>query len=383
MTTIGAVSFPHPEPQRSAAHPAMPPEVSLKADPTPPVVADQLAATVAVGDAKPEPPTSVIRLYTTYGTDQSVTLKGRVLENDPVSKARPGDSRLTNLIRNLSFLEPDEEKRVWVEVAFQGQTVRTLTDRDGMFEVGLSGFKPLAPGYHAFTARLVPGQDRTAKEATGKVVVQPQKDATLGIVSDVDDTIQYTHVSSKWEAAKTLLSGNETTIKHVPGMATLYQELDMAIDGKKDGDITYLSGSPVNYADRIDRFLKDRGFPEGPVQLKNLGLRKGEDHPFKQDDYKLKHLRTLLETYPDKPFILFGDSSEKDPEIYKTLAQEFPGRIQGIYIHHVNGESPKAQRFQGTQLISSGLDAARDLERKGLLSAAAVERVQQSITQGR
>jgi len=382
MTSIGAVSFHPPEPQRSEMRPVSPVPPPSPQPAASSVPADQLA-TATVAGAKPEPPTSVIRLYTTYGTEQAVTLKGRVLENDPVSKARPGDSQLTNLIRNLSFLESDEEKRVWVDVSFQGQTVRTLTDRDGMFEVGLAGFKPLTPGYHAFTARLASGQERTAKEATGKVVIQPQQDTTLGVVSDIDDTIQYSNVSSKWEAAKTLLLGNETTLKHVPGMATLYQELDLAVDGQKDGDISYLSGSPVNYANRIDRFLKDRGFPAGPVQLKNMGLREGEDHPLKQDDYKLQHLRTLLETYPDKPFILFGDSSEKDPEIYKALAQEFPGRIQAIYIHHVNGESPQAKRFQGTQLISSGLDAARDLERQGILSASAVERVRQAIAQGR
>ena len=330
---------------------------------------------------KGSPEKDIIKIYTTYGTEKQVTLRGRVLLDKHPSAAKPSDSYFTNLVRNFGFLDSDEIRHAEVDVRFAGQTIRATTDRDGLFEIKLDLKDCLATGFHPVEAQLIPDPERAlnAPLARGMVIIQNEHESSFGVISDVDDTIQYSHVSSKWEAFKTLLLGNETTLKEVPGMAALYQALDQANDGAVDGDITYLSGSPMNYVGRVENFLAAHDFPEGPIQLKNFGFREGEDNPFKQTDYKLNHLREVFDTYPQKSFLLFGDSGEKDPEIYRQIATEYPGRVQAILIHHVTSDAENDPRYQGLTVIKSGLDAAKVLHQKGILPDAGLAAVQEAM----
>lgn len=321
----------------------------------------------------PEP--TYIEVFPSYGTEEQVTIRGRVLEGHAPRTAHAEDSRFANLIRNLSFLESDEVKRTPVKIEFAGKTINVKTDRDGVFEVAIGGFAGLKPGYHAVKVSMVGNDDYLAAEAQGKVVVQRRDDTSFGVLSDIDDTIQFSYAANKLKAAETLLLGNEATLKPVPGMAALYQMLDLASDGLADGDVSYLSGSPMNYAGRIQNYMQAEHFPEGAIQLKNMGFRQGEDNPIAQSDYKLHHLREMFDTYPQKSFYLFGDSGEADPEIYHQIAQEYPDRVQGIFIHNVTAASPDDERFTGMHVIASGYDAAKVLREQCVLSDAAVETV--------
>jgi len=342
--------------------------------------ADQLDAATWPGEHGPEK--ALIKIYTTYGTEKQVTLRGRVLLDKQPSEARPGDSYLTNFIRNFGFLDSDEVRQAEVDVRFAGQTVRTTTDRDGLFEIQLDLDQSLSPGFHTVEAQLIPDPDNPLEiaPAKGQVVIQCQDDQSFGVISDIDDTVQYTHVSNKWDAFKSLFLSNETTLQEVPGMAALYQALDQANDGCVDGDVSYLSGSPMNYVGRVENFLAAHDFPQGPIQLKNFGFRAGEDNPIKQTDYKLNHLREMFETYPQKSFILFGDSGEKDPEIYTQIAQEYPEQVQAIFIHHVSSDAQDDPRFKAVTVIKSGLDAAKILHQNGTLPDAGLKSVQDAMT---
>lgn len=334
----------------------------------------------ALGEGlKPGPEKTRVEVFTSYGTDEKVIIRGRVLEGDLAKTARPEDSRFTNLIRNLGFLDSDEVKHAAVEIQFAGKTIQARTDRDGVFEVAVGGFVGLKPGYHDVQVSLVGDKDFLASSAHGKVVVQTRQDSSFGVVSDIDDTIHYSHASNKLKAARTLLLGNETTLKPVPGMAALYQALDLASDGLKDGDVSYLSGSPINFAGRIESYLQDQGFPRGSLQLKNMGFRKGEENPIQHSSYKLEHLRNLFETYPEKSFFLFGDSGEADPEVYAQITSEYPDRILGVFINQVTDEASNSKRFAGMSLIRSGLDAAQILYQQGVLSEEALEQVRRAV----
>ena len=66
-------------------------------------------------------------------------------------------------------------------------------------------------------------------------------------------------------------------------------------------------------------------------------------------DLKLTQIREILTTYPTLPFILVGDSGQKDPEIYGTLVREFPGRILAIYIRNV---SPYPERSEAIRRLA-------------------------------
>jgi len=44
----------------------------------------------------------------------------------------------------------------------------------------------------------------------------------------------------------------------------------------------------------------------------------------------------ILDSFPDLPFVLIGDSGERDPEIYRDIVKEYPARIRAIYIRSIN-----------------------------------------------
>ena len=64
----------------------------------------------------------------------------------------------------------------------------------------------------------------------------------------------------------------------------------------------------------------------------------------------------LLKDYPERTFILVGDSGEKDPEFYADVMQRHPARIERVFIRNVTNAKPDDARFAK---VFSGIDAAR------------------------
>lgn len=85
--------------------------------------------------------------------------------------------------------------------------------------------------------------------------------------------------------------------------------------------------------------------PEGPLLfLRYWGITLDHPLPRRARDHKLNLIRQMLTLYKDLPFILIGDSGQKDPEIYARIVREFPGRILAVYIRNVS-RVPERVRF--------------------------------------
>jgi phosphatidate phosphatase APP1 len=64
------------------------------------------------------------------------------------------------------------------------------------------------------------------------------------------------------------------------------------------------------------------------------------------EKYKPGVIESLLKQFPNRKFILIGDSGERDPEIYGALARKFPAQIIRIYIRDVTNEAAGSERYQ-------------------------------------
>jgi phosphatidate phosphatase APP1 len=94
--------------------------------------------------------------------------------------------------------------------------------------------------------------------------------------------------------------------------------------------------------------MRCNGFPSGTFHLKSF---RWKDRNFlslfeNPEDYKRKAIEPLLKRFPQRRFILVGDSGERDPEAYGALARKFPLQIEHIYIRNVTGETVTAERYQ-------------------------------------
>ena len=287
----------------------------------------------------------------TLGRPDRVWIAGRVLEE------RHG-TRGPALVRNARVLAGRNLVGAPVHASLLGRTGHAVSGHDGEFEIAIDA-APGAPfpAGELRAAVVVPGA--TAEAAV--IVVDP--DAPFLMVSDLDDTVAVTNVASTLGLLAATFLEDADTHPAVPGMAALYRCLAAPRSGPSPA-LAFVSGSPVQLAPRIDRFLARNGFPRAALYLRNLG-------PGTLSGYKEPVLARLAERFP-QPLVLVGDSGERDPEIYAALARAHRGRVVAVLVRQATPDPGPAARFEGERLFADPGDAARDAAARGLADPACV-----------
>lgn len=157
------------------------------------------------------------------------------------------------------------------------------------------------------------------------------------VVSDIDDTILVTEVTSTAKMAYNSFFKNVDKRKHVAGTPELYTKIAQGNTPFGTPHFVYLSSSPAFLSRSIKLFLKNNNFPQGTLILKKSLF--GSSH----DQHKLGWLNKIKKTYGDKPMLLFGDSGEQDPFIYRSFVEQHgePSVVKGIIIHEVTKREAK------------------------------------------
>lgn len=149
------------------------------------------------------------------------------------------------------------------------------------------------------------------------------------IVSDVDDTIKISNVLDKNELLRNTFLRE---FQAVPGMAEVYQTWS-----RKGAAFHYVSGSPWQLYQPLETFVENSKFPPGAWQLRYFRLQDGAAAKMFEapDVYKRGAITEILRAYPNRKFILVGDTGEKDPEAYGDLARQFPEQVRFIALRNV------------------------------------------------
>jgi Uncharacterized conserved protein len=129
--------------------------------------------------------------------------------------------------------------------------------------------------------------------------------------------------------------GNARTRLPFPGVAAFYQALEQGGDGARLNPIFYVSSSPWNIYDIIADFMDIQRIPTGPIHLRDWDIGLSALSSRRLKTHKEPIIREIHDMYPSLPFILIGDTSQHDPEIYGQIVSEFPNRIRAIYIRDV------------------------------------------------
>jgi len=178
----------------------------------------------------------------------------------------------------------------------------------------------------------------------------------LSIISDIDDTIKVTEIP-----AGSRIVVRNTFFKdytEAPGMQNMYQQWANV------ATYHYVSGSPWQLYNSLRNFLMDdAGFPEGTFHMKtvrknllNLGswrdLREVATNELITYEQKIDQIDHLMNTYPNRRYILIGDSGEMDPEVYSTIRGRHGEKIDEIVIRDViNARELQPERMDGMRII--------------------------------
>jgi phosphatidate phosphatase APP1 len=105
-----------------------------------------------------------------------------------------------------------------------------------------------------------------------------------------------------------------------------------------------VSRAPWSIYEVLDAFFHLHRIPVGPLLfLREWGLTFESPLPRRAKGHKLELIGNMLALYRDLPFVLIGDSGQRDPEIYARIVHEHPGRVLAIYIRNVSRQ-PERQR---------------------------------------
>lgn len=260
--------------------------------------------------------------YTGYGSLSSVRVFGRVL------LSRPRDEPDPAMGRQAAARDAEQAQRGWrafvtAQVASVQATIRlgereitTTSDRGGYLNVTVEKHG-LDAGWHEVRINT-PG----SVEAVGSVLVIGSE-PTIGLISDIDDTVISTSLPRPLIAAWNTFVKSEAARRPVPGMAELYRDL---LAGHPNAPTIYLSTGAWNTAPALTRFLNRYGFPDGPLLLTDWGptntgwFRSGREH-------KRDSLRRLARELPNVRWVLIGDDGQNDPQLYGEFAQEYPEQV--------------------------------------------------------
>jgi phosphatidate phosphatase APP1 len=267
-----------------------------------------------------------IDAYIGHGSSDGVVVRGRVLDNAPPSEAVAGEGVLAAVRRTMHNFATNELPGVPLRIAVAGAAVDTVTDEEGYFRARLR------PNPDALTSPWADGTVELGGDYRGLTdpfttpveVRVPGPAVSFGIISDIDDTILESNVQKVGRMIRQTFTGSALTRTPFPGAPELYRDLAAPAN-----PIFYVSSSPWNLHAFLLAFLRHRGFPLGPVLLRDLlGTAAGREQ-------KDARIREILELHPRLPFVLIGDSGEKDPEIYADIVRSHPGRILAVYIREV------------------------------------------------
>jgi hypothetical protein len=251
------------------------------------------------------------------------------------------DEREIYRARTRYFLPDNERRKVITVLAGTLQRLSPPTASSGHFKLDwkLSNAQfaglPVSNQCFAISALLDPKDTRSFPGA-----VHVLQKTGVSVISDIDDTIKISEVRDR-EAL--LLNTFCRPFRAAPGMPELYREWE-----KRGWQFHYVSASPWQLYIPLAEFAGEAGFPAGTFHMKDFRVKDSTFLALLGDPqaYKLKVITPLLERFPDRQFVLVGDSGEKDPEAYGALARKFPKQVKAILIRNVTDEPRGAERYK-------------------------------------
>ncbi len=290
----------------------------------------------------------IIFPYRGYASPGFVYLKGRVLEDKGIRPSSESDTVWINLRNMYRRFESDEVPYAQILARCRGVEGVFTADEEGFFEVHLEVSEPVPSGTEWVEIDLElleppMGYAGTVRAQGRALLISPG--AMFGVISDIDDTVVYTGATSLFRMARTVFLRNAHTRLPLEGVADFYRALRGGLAAPPN-PLFYVSSSPWNLYDLFEQFFQIHGLPEGPLILRDWGVGRDSMLTFHHTRFKLGVIRKILDRFPELPFILIGDSGEKDPEIYTEVIRHYPGRILAAYIREARQHASRRASVQ-------------------------------------
>lgn len=275
--------------------------------------------------------------YAGFGTSDKVIMQLRATLDSPKNV-------LSFLRRGIFSIRNKQLTGITVSIKFDGvdEVFEAKTDRGG-YIIG-EFLVHLEPGWHDVKIS-VPSKIQLRRKGKSVQIETPEQNLvaktrvhiidassdSVGIISDIDDTVLVSNAPRPLIALKNMLLASPHRRKAVPGMADFYNHLLEVIP---NSFLIYLSAGPWNQYNFLKKFIVTRNLPWAPIILQDIGP--DEQKLFESTrPHKNEKISKLFQLFPQTKWILIGDDGQYDQEIYKNFALNDPDRIKAIVIRQL------------------------------------------------
>jgi phosphatidate phosphatase APP1 len=327
----------------------------------------------------------VLQPYRGYGSTERIFVIGRVFWQHTGGSIEAAELRA--IVRRIRR-RPVRGARV--RASFYGAETEVVTDRDGYFRIEMEPGTPVPRDlvWHRLGLTLV--APRPA-EAETQVFIPPPTARTV-IVSDIDDTVMHTGVVNKAASFWRLFVADAGSRTVLPGVSALYRALHAGPSGSECNPMLYVSRAPWGVYDMLVEFFHRHAIPNGPILfLREWGISWKRPLPRRAAQHKRALIEGMLKVYGELPFVLIGDSGQKDPETYRRIVERHAGRVRAVYIRDVAARGreraeevaamARALAETGGHLVLApeSRAIAEDAVRLGLISAEQLEGIESRV----
>ena len=124
----------------------------------------------------------------------------------------------------------------------------------------------------------------------------------------------------------------------------------------------------------IPAWLTANSLPAGTIETGTTAV------PWVAENEKVADIERLFAAHPDKSFVLLGDSSHRDPDVYRRIRDKFLAQVKAVIIHDV--KTIAAARLEGHHLVKHYAEASAVLFGLGVVDEAGARGVMRAAQAG-
>jgi len=251
-------------------------------------------------------------------------------------RKRYSNKAVSNIIHlvKLFFVRP--LPGVPVMMQWGKQQLFSTTASDGFFKFEWQSAEFINPGWHSVTVYLLDKEGNISVSGAGSIFIPHA--TQYAFISDIDDTVLVSYAATTFKRLQTVFTKNPRTRKIFADVAEHYNLLSVAhTTAEFPNPFFYVSASEWNLYDDLVDFFSYNQLPDGVFLLNEIKRWYQLFSSLKtKHQGKLMRVARLMEAFPGQQFILLGDNTQTDPEIYTAIADKYPGNIAAIYIRNMD-----------------------------------------------
>ena len=259
-------------------------------------------------------------------TDKRTLFSGVILSNYPFTyDTKTG--MLNNMVKVIKSYYTRTFSNKEILIISNGKTIKAKTDIHGSFQV-IAGF------WHKGEIKIyITGQNNPLHILQTYPITFKETGSPFDIISDIDDTIIVSYTADFFKRIGVVAFTPPAKRKVIGFSQKLLDEFK-----KQDTRIFYVSKSESNLFGMLTTFITHNKLPKGKLFLTPYLNYHQLLFTKKNKVFKIDRIRFLIKNSNNKKYILFGDDSQKDIEIYSKIAEEFPQAILKIYIRQTKNK---------------------------------------------